>query len=86
MKPVYLVRVAMMFAVSVIAAETSFAQYPVKPIRLVVLIAPGGAPDVGARVIQPPLSLPRVARKRPTIHGKEEPHREGRPTSVMSDE
>jgi tripartite-type tricarboxylate transporter receptor subunit TctC len=38
------------------ATGTSFAQYPVKPIRLVVLIAPGGAPDVGARVIQPPLS------------------------------
>ena len=30
--------------------------YPVKPIRLVVLIAPGGAPDVAARVMQQPLS------------------------------
>src|SRR5258706_772889 len=42
--------------VAMFAAGTSFAQYPVKPIRLVVLIAPGGAPDVGARVLQPPLS------------------------------
>ena len=38
------------------AAGTSFAQYPVKPIRLVAQTAPGGAPDVSARVIQTPLS------------------------------
>jgi len=48
-------RIAIVVAI-LFAAGTSFAQYPVKPIRLVVLIAPGGAPDVGARVIQPPLS------------------------------
>jgi len=30
-------------------------QYPVKPIRLIVLIAPGGAPDLGARVLAPVL-------------------------------
>ena len=30
-------------------------QYPAKPIRLIVLIAPGGAPDLGARVLAPVL-------------------------------
>ena len=38
------------------AASNAHAQYPTKPIRLVVLIAPGGAPDVGARVIGPKVS------------------------------
>ena len=28
-------------------------QYPTKPIRLVVLIAPGGGPDVVARIMSP---------------------------------
>ncbi len=50
-----LFRIAIVFA-TLFAAGTSFAQYPVKPIRLVVQTAPGGAPDVVARVIQPPLS------------------------------
>jgi tripartite-type tricarboxylate transporter receptor subunit TctC len=36
-----------------LAAPGTHAQYPTKPIKLVVLIAPGGAPDVGARVIGP---------------------------------
>lgn len=29
--------------------------YPVKPIRMIVTIEPGGAPDIGARVLAPPL-------------------------------
>src|SRR5262245_50830309 len=42
---------------SIVLSHDVVAQnYPVKPIRLVVLIAPGGAPDVAARVMQQPLS------------------------------
>ena len=37
------------------ASLQAHAQYPVKPIRLIVLIAPGGAPDLGARVLAPVL-------------------------------
>ena len=47
---------APLLAAGLCSAGASHAQYPTKPIKLVVLIAPGGAPDVGARVIQPPLS------------------------------
>lgn len=36
--------------------QAAEAQYPVKPIRLIVTIEPGGAPDIGARVLAPPLS------------------------------
>jgi len=50
-----LFRIAIVLA-TLFAAGTSYAQYPAKPIRLVVQTAPGGAPDVSARVIQTPLS------------------------------
>ena len=43
-------------AAGLLVAGAAPAQYPVKPIRLVVVIAPGGGPDVAARVMQPPLS------------------------------
>lgn len=43
-------------AVGLLVAGAAFAQYPVRPIRLIVVIAPGGGPDVAARVMQPPLS------------------------------
>ena len=40
-----------------VAAQTLCAQsYPVKSIRMIVTIEPGGAPDIGARVLAPPLS------------------------------
>ncbi len=39
-----------------VVAQIAFAQsYPVKPIRMIVTIEPGGAPDIGARVLAPPL-------------------------------
>ena len=42
---------------ALVGAQHVHAQaYPAKPIRLVVVIAPGGGPDVAARVMQPPLS------------------------------
>ncbi len=45
-----------MFAALCLASAAVAQQYPTKPIKLVVLIAPGGAPDVAARVMQGPLS------------------------------
>ena len=50
------IAVALTVAAALWVASASHAQYPTKPIRLVVVIAPGGAPDVAARVMQPPLS------------------------------
>lgn len=47
---------ALILAAGLYAAGASHAQYPVKPIRLVVVIAPGGGRDVAARVMQGPLS------------------------------
>jgi tripartite-type tricarboxylate transporter receptor subunit TctC len=49
-------KVALIASAALCLASTAHAQYPSKPIRLVVLIAPGGGPDVAARVMQPPLS------------------------------
>lgn len=43
-------------SVQALCVSSGFAQsYPVKPIRMIVTIEPGGAPDVGARVLAPPL-------------------------------
>ncbi len=42
--------------ISMLACGVQAQQFPVKPIRLIVTIEPGGAPDIGARVLAPPLS------------------------------
>ncbi len=47
---------AALLAAVCLAGGAVAQQYPTKPIKLVVLIAPGGAPDVAARVMQGPLS------------------------------
>ena len=47
---------ALAFAAGLCLATNAVAQYPSRPIKLVVLIAPGGAPDVGARLIAPKLA------------------------------
>ena len=43
------------FTVSLSTAQTAAPNYPQKPIRMIVTIEPGGAPDVGARVLAPVL-------------------------------
>ena len=42
---------------TVVAAGGALAQYPDRPIRYIVSSAPGGSPDVGARIITAELSL-----------------------------
>ena len=56
MKQCLRLRAALILGAGLCAACVSHAQYPAKPIRLVVVIAPGGGPDVAARVMQGPLS------------------------------
>src|SRR5213596_462272 len=64
------------FAVLAFAALFSlalWAQYPVRPIRLIVPIPPGGAPDISARVVGQRLSelvgQPVVVENRPGSNG-----------------
>src|SRR5262245_11661029 len=39
-----------------LAADFACAQYPVKPIRMIVPVAAGGGTDIVARIVAPPLS------------------------------
>jgi len=58
---------------AVFAAGSAFAQYPSRPIRLVVTIVPGGAPDIAARVVGQKLAesfgQPVVIENRPGANG-----------------
>ena len=55
------------------AAATAFAQYPARPIKIVVTIPPGGAPDITARLVgqkvSESLGQPVVIENRPGANG-----------------
>ena len=54
-------------------AASAFAQYPARPIKIVVTIPPGGAPDIAARIVGQKLSesfgQPVVIENRPGANG-----------------
>ena len=56
-----------------LAAASAFAQYPARPIKIVVTIPPGGAPDITARVVGQKVSesigQPVVVENRPGANG-----------------
>jgi len=60
-------------AAALCIAATAAAQYPSRPVRIVVTIPPGGAPDIVARVIAekltPTLGRPVVVENRPGSNG-----------------
>src|SRR5438093_9720628 len=60
-------------AFAALFSVASWAQYPLRPIKLIVPIPPGGAPDISARVIGQRLSewagQPVVVENRPGSNG-----------------
>jgi tripartite-type tricarboxylate transporter receptor subunit TctC len=60
-------------ALAALASGAAFSQYPARPIRIVVTIPPGGAPDIAARVVGQKLAesvgQPVVVENRPGANG-----------------
>ncbi|OGA02286.1 MAG: hypothetical protein A3H35_04220 [Betaproteobacteria bacterium RIFCSPLOWO2_02_FULL_62_17] len=48
--------VVSLLVLGVSVTDSAFAQYPVKPVRIIVSVAAGGAPDLAARAIAPGLT------------------------------
>ena len=66
-------RKSILLAVLLYAAFGAWAQYPSRPIKIVVTIPPGGAPDITARVVGQKMSesmgQPVVVENRPGANG-----------------
>jgi len=62
-----------LFCAALCFAASAFAQYPARPVKIVVTIPPGGAPDIAARIVGQKLSesfgQPVVIENRPGANG-----------------
>src|SRR5258708_17874186 len=58
---------------ALVLAGSALAQYPTRPVKILVTIPPGGAPDIVARVIadkiSPKLGQPVVVENKPAANG-----------------
>jgi tripartite-type tricarboxylate transporter receptor subunit TctC len=66
-------RIFLAFLAAVFFPTGAFAQYPARPVRIVVTIPPGGAPDIAARIVGQRLGesfgQPFVIENRPGANG-----------------
>src|SRR5258705_6872843 len=62
-----------LFVATLVLAGSALAQFPSRPIHILVTIPPGGAPDIVARVIgekiSPSLGQPVVIDNKPAANG-----------------